>query len=466
MSDGRRDSSPCLPRIDTTMLRDHGSEERIDRVWDRLERNVVLGHEREASSPGRWSVVATALAAGFAIGVGVSGYLWSDQSPRDGVVMAAAETELNTEVFAAGTQPQRYKLPGGAMLSLEPGSIVDTVRREGGVLTLRLVRGEATLNTPQHGQQARRALALLVGNAQLTPAGSLQVRHDGDTAMVRVIDGSAAVRAPDATHGMKNIVLGPDDEATVPVRVITAAVAPQDVPSPQPSDEPGPGPDTDLSPRGEDLATPSSPEAPTPAWIIACKSGDDLKAAELISETAGPAALDDVTDPSLLSCVSLGMRIQKKDDEAIALLERMANNESGTDAMRGIAYRDLAPIYAKKSQHELAQKYRGLAEEHFKGSLLSAEALCNKVQAKDAADDGESVLALGHSYLSQFPDGPCTAKINELLAKHQVDEATDEQAGDVDDDNPDSDDADGSEIEAAPAEGDRAKPDDSSSEDE
>ncbi len=432
-----RDSFPSIPKIDPQQLRDHGTPERIDRVWERLERSVSLSQDGAAEpplprAPGRWPLIAAGIAAGFAIGIAVGGS-FGERAPDDrsgAVVVAPADGEEVSEVFAAGTAERRYALPGGGMLSLQPGSIVDTVARRDGSLTLRLVRGEATLITP-NDRVTGSPIALLVGNAELTPAGSLRVRHDGDTAMVQVIDGSASVSTPDPERGRRDIVLGPDDrETTVPVRIVTASNDEQKHPNRihAPAD-----------PRSDELVEEpvAMVEEPLPEpivvvpikpWMEACKKGDDVEAARLLNQSGDSVA--DIEDVNLLTCIAGGQEILKRDGDAIASYERILNG-SGSMSDKAVAARYLAKIYRRQGKLADADRYAAISDEFFNGSLLPAEGLCNKIQADDAAGNAESVREHGKRYLSQYPGGPCTRIVQALLEKHHAAEQPEAEPDDA-----------------------------------
>jgi hypothetical protein len=383
----------------------------------------VLGTPAAAPSHGRWPLVASAVAAGFTIGVALSGWVFSDGDQREpDFAMAPAEVESQTDVFAAGTAPRSYPLPGGGTLTLEPGSIVDTVSRGNGALKLRLVRGEATIVTPTtHSSAHKRNLALLVGNAELTPAGNVRVRHSGGaTAMVQVLDGTATISAPDAEPGKQDMLIRPgDDTAVVPIRVITASVDPQRrvQSAPQPLE-------TDHDEPLEEEAPKEAPveavvAGPTP-WVVACNSGDDVAAVKLFNQSGQSLAS---VSGELKECLEMGLQMLGTPD--IAAWEATANG-SGSDARRMLAARDLVKHYNKAGETEKSQHYQALYAELNKGQALFEEGLCNKIQAEDAAGNSAEVVRLGQNYLGQFPDGPCTVTVNTLLAKHAQPEEEDE----------------------------------------
>jgi hypothetical protein len=71
-----RKPTASLPDIDVDMLRNHGDEERIDRVWERLERNLVVAPAPSvAPRARRWPLLAAGIAAGFLGGALSAGWL-------------------------------------------------------------------------------------------------------------------------------------------------------------------------------------------------------------------------------------------------------------------------------------------------------------------------------------------------------------------------------------------------------
>ena len=388
----------CKPRIDRDVLRNHDDPELIDRGWERLDgelnanapphvaRTTLWGRGRPgtagSSSGGRrWALVAAAMAAGFAAGVGVSGTL-SDKGDHQPPVVMPADDESSREVFAAGRSQQRYALPGGGFIELQPGTIVDTVRQGRDGLTLRLVRGEATLTTRSAAAGTRTTrLALLIGGAEITTtAGSMRVRLDGATADLQVLDGSADVTAPDPDEGLKHTVLGPNQRATVPVRVVTASVTspPMGPRTPSLVDEPTEEPIED-----------EPDETPTiPAWIAACDQADYKLAVELLNrEPSGPAAaLANVTKPRLLSCIASGHQENKDSEAAKEILARVVTDYSG-DIHASLAARRLERIFRREGDKKRAQEYAELRLLLDEGKVLpeSEDELCKQIQTEAAA---------------------------------------------------------------------------------
>ncbi|RLB63390.1 MAG: hypothetical protein DRI90_06945 [Deltaproteobacteria bacterium] len=419
----------CEPRIDRDVLRNHDDQSLIDRVWERLDgglstnapphvaRTSLWGRGQPAATGylhrrARWPLVAAAAAAGFAVGVGLSDTL-SDSGDQPPPVVMPADDEGAREVFAAGRSQQRYDLPGGGFIELQPGSIVDTVRQGRDGLTLRLVRGEATLTTgtAEAGLRSTR-LALLIGGAEITTAaGSMQVRLDGATADLRVLNGSADVTAPDPDKGMKHTILGPNQRATVPVRVVTASVT---------SPELGPRAPSLIDEPVEEPTEEVPEEAPTtPAWIAACDQDDYKLAVELLNrEPSGPAAaLANITNPRLLTCVATGHQENKDSSAAKEILARVVTDYAG-DNYASLAARDLERIFRREGNKKRAQQYAELLLLLDEGKVLpeSEDELCKQIQSEAAAGNAEAVVTLGEKYRSEYPDGECRENVERLIS--------------------------------------------------
>jgi hypothetical protein len=403
--------SEFVPHFNRSVLRDHADPERVDRVWERIERDLVLEAPAPAPAAGkpawRFPQAAAGIAAGFALGLGLAGWLARGDDP-DAVVMEPAPLESSLpEVLAAGTAPRTYPLPGGGVITLEPGTIVDTLRDGRGRVSLRLVRGEATVTTRDRAVGSER-LALFIGEAEVDAAGQMQVRHDGDTAYLRVLAGSASVRAPHRDKGRERLVLGPDQEARVPVRIVTARV--EDAPR-RPRVGPDDGHDDEPAPLLEDEApiVVSSP----PAWMMACDRSDFAGAVEALRQDGASPG----NDPKYLMCLASGHRERNDDQAAVGVLERVAGGRSD-DPNKMLATRDLVRIHERLGNHEKAKQY---AEELNRmssgGLLLTAEALCNKIVQSHQAGRAQDVLNYAGRYRQQFPDGACTETIDKILAQ-------------------------------------------------
>ncbi|HHH28336.1 MAG TPA: hypothetical protein ENK57_08330 [Polyangiaceae bacterium] len=237
------------------------------------------------------------------------------------------------------------------------------------------------------------------------------------------------------------MVLGPDQEATVPVRVVTASTDHARAVPRLPSEE---GEDDVAAPsRDEDKDEPAAvvAVAPQPAWMKACAEGEDKAAAKLFAESGADPTT--VNNPALMSCLALGRRALKDVSGAIALNERLVAEFEQTDPMRArVAAHDLASLYKKLGKPEKATLYRQKAAQLYQGMLLFEQSLCEKIQAEGTAGNGEQVRTLGQQYRQQFPNGSCTETVDRLLAAHALPDppvADDESDIEADDTAEDSD---------------------------
>jgi hypothetical protein len=342
------------------------------------------------------------------------------------VALAPAKSESQTDVFAAGTVPRSYPLPNGATLTLEPGTIVDTVNYIGGNLKLRLVQGEATIfTTTSHNGN----MALLVGNAELIPAGNVRVRHHGTIALVRVLEGTMRVNAPDAEPFERDLLISQGGVATVvPIRRVIGTFDQQHVATA--------APDRGHEEGGKPGDEGRSAEAPVSAVVAnltllemaeaACRHGDDISAHELFSRSGHSRT---TIGGSLLECLQVADEIMGTTD--ITLFEAIANG-SGSNLQRILAARYLVKHFNKSGATKKAELYQALVEELKleSGPLLSAESLCHQIQAEEADGNRADAIRLGGEYLAQFPDGPCTTTVEALLAKHKVGERKEPESDD------------------------------------
>lgn len=410
-------------RIEADALRGHGDKQRVDRVWERLEPKLTLGRKPRSRS-GRWPLVAAAVAAGFAMGIATSGWLGGGDENGAPVVMGPAGVERTPDIFAAGTTARSYPLPGGGTLTLQPGSIVDTISRDGDALTLRLVRGDATFATANLG-----SIEMMVGGAHVaTAAGArMSVRRDGDHAFLEVFEGSAEVTAPNADDEMVASRLGPNDVRRFRVNVTTAAFPIEQRRNPSLPHVVRDADDPD--------AVTDDPPAPlvTPAWETACKvEKDDARTVTLLQQDLGAAA--GITDPVVLACVARGHLMLNNQDAAIASYEKLMSQPDTTRAMQ--AAERIQRIYEKRrdtaktaAERQLfAAKAQSFAEQKHKLSLAAvasgqdlavferAEALCNRIRAEAGISNWNAVTSLSAQYKGAYPNGPCTATIDGILA--------------------------------------------------
>ena len=134
------------------------------------------------------TLAAAAISAAFVGGV-VAGRSYGRRDPAPSVL--AATDAVEAEVLAAGEEARAFPLPGGGRITLSPGATVE-IDRAGAELTLKLVQGDATLETAQS------EAAMVVGDARLnTQAGStVNVSRRVDNLNVGVTHGTASLESP------------------------------------------------------------------------------------------------------------------------------------------------------------------------------------------------------------------------------------------------------------------------------
>lgn len=424
----------AIPLIRPEHLRDHADEARVERIWARLERNLPLaphGRAVAAMRAPRWAALCAAAAIGGLVTFGVEQLAGHRSRHDDGrAPLLAASDSAPTVVFAAGTNRRDYALPGGGRISVMPGTIVDTVSSDARGLTLRLVRGEASVSTTGAGGAGRATpLAMLVGNAEITTAlGDLHLRHRGDLADFEVLGGSAEVTSPDAELGLRKTMLRSNQVLTVPLRLRTAEVVPPSTPvrlhnGPTRDDEP----QVSVSP-----VLPLPPAAP--GWRDYCAAGDFSAALDLLRQEpgGGQTAITAAQGAGDLDCISYAYRARGGDRTvAVQALERMVA-DFPSSAYATNALFQLARLYEQAGKLDKArsyyERYRSLSPD----GVLAEDALCQAILAAGKAGEREAVTRLAQEYRTQYPDGPCEVEdIERLVAETAAPDAgaTDGGAG-------------------------------------
>jgi ferric-dicitrate binding protein FerR (iron transport regulator) len=410
-------SRTTIPAIVSAHLRDHADPRRIERGWSRLERHLPAGaaHARQRQGH-RWLLMTAAAVAGFVLGIGADRWL-SDSPTRAGGEQPHLARPVDAspqQVFAAGETRRQYPLPGGGHLTLAPGTIVDTVTRDGRGLTLRLVRGEASMST-QAGTAAARStpLALLVGDAQVhTTAGNVRVRRSGETAELEVLDGSARIDSPDLDLGTRQTTLEANQKLTVPIRIATAQLdRPRVAPAPQ-----AVLPDEEV--LTEEPAVDPVVEAPA-GWREQCREGEWAEARRLLQEQTGGgrAAVAAASNAWDLMCIRDAFGSRGGDPTVVLVaLERIVAEFPTSPQLRPALWY-LAEMYKRAGKPQQAngylERYRSLSPD----GALADDALCKLIQNSAAAGKVDAVLRQAQQYRTQYPDGPCIEEIDELLAE-------------------------------------------------
>jgi FecR protein len=394
-----------VPPIAPTDLRDHADEARIARVWDRIE-NDLAGVEAAPSRGGGlyYALVAATLAA-FAGGLVLGKAVWDSPSPSPSVPVVALDDKPEMDVLAAGSEGRTFPLPGGGLLRLEPEATVEIERTPGGGLTLRLVQGEASIDTA--GAPDRAALAIVAGEARLsTRAGSvLSMKRNADDLDVMVKDGSVDIT--DA-QGLRHQLRSGDPARSVSLRT-RSATAPTSV-------------GMKLSRAPAPLAAPEEPEAPpvvaapAPDWRARHSAGEYRQAHQLLSAQPGGVAgaitaAKSATELVAISDVTRGGGGSVSD--TVRALQRVVD-DFASDPYAQVAAYTLAKIYGAMNTEEAkkeAQKY--LERSRSLGGALAPDALCKQISTANKDD----AVRLAKEYVTKYPnDGRCKEEAEGIIA--------------------------------------------------
>ncbi len=404
--------SRTTPIIAPEALRDHADEARIDRVWERLERNlpVELPQQSLARRSARPLAAAVAAAACFVCGFGVARWVYDEQSAGvQAQLRPASDEPSRTRVYAAGTTTMRYTLPGGGTITVQPGSIVDTIASHNDRLTLRLVRGEASLNTVTNGPGRDTHLLVLVGYARVSAMGAdLRIRHAGQTAELHVVQGIAEVSSPDADEGMgmRHSRVGPNGRLSVPIRVLTARFTPPVAPSHKAPTAPSAQPE-------------DKPPEPAVGWRERCAQADFSGALKLLRSQAGGAgsAIGAARSARDLMCISDANLWSKGGNQAVAIQALKAVVEKfPNDPRTPAAALTLGKMYGRANKYDEAQKYLRRARSLSPQGVVAEDALCKLMHAEARVGHTDAVTRLAQEYRTQHPDGPCNEEIDRLIA--------------------------------------------------
>jgi hypothetical protein len=393
-------SRRSVPPIDPTDLRDHADEARIDRIWERLEVEVAGVRAPERPRVSLWLVAAAVgVAAAFAGGVFVgrtTGERPVALAPAIRPVTVA--DRVDTDVFAAGSEGRTFELPGGGRLELSPGATVEMDRTSGGSLTLRLVQGEASVDTA--GQAASSAVAIVAGEATLStrPGSAVTVERHGDQVDVSVAGGSVKIDSPAGSRQ-----LGRGERASgVPTRseVATAPTAARRVRAPL----------TGPTQPGETAPTPPS-VASGPEWLARYSAYKYDEAFELLAEQPGGVrgAIDAASDAELAAIADVAWKADRS--AAVRALTRVLDDfPSGQYA--AIAAYKLAVVNEGKSP-ALARKYAALSRSLSPNGNLDEDARCIELRSERR---GALARQLAVEYQNKYPHGRCTDDAERILS--------------------------------------------------
>ncbi len=406
-----------VPSVRLGDLRDHADSARIDRVWDRLEQDLVSRAPDKPRSPSSLFALAAATMAVFVVGVGVG---WTMHPERGEAPIHATSLDSTTapSVLAAGTQPASYDLPGGGTLTLSPGTTVEIDRDKQKTLTLRLLRGEASAFTTSDGRSAE--IALIVEDARVLarPGSEVFVRRNSSDIDVRVASGSAELVWP---SGSRELSTGERIES-VPMRVLLAPVSqvepvdddddrrPHRVSLPQPRDM------TSLPMR---IETPMVTIAP-PDWRTKYNAGELSQALDLLRQ--GPGGIDGaiMTARSAAELAAISDIARAKGGDPAAALNALTQlvDRFPSDPYAEIAAYTLGGMYEKMGQSDQAQKYFERARS-LKG-VLAEDALCKQIRAEHRAGRKDEAKRMAKEYVIKYPDGRCKEDVERALSGEEL----------------------------------------------
>ncbi|WP_437278454.1 FecR domain-containing protein [Sorangium sp. So ce375] len=392
-----------LPRIAPADLRDHATEERIARVWDRIEHDLGA---RERSSPRRAGVAAMLAAATFAAfggGLWLGKAIWSEEQAASAptAVAPANDAPSLVDVFAAGSQGRTFQLPGGGTISLTAGTTVEVEQADGGALTLRLVQGEAWLDTVSATRTA--ALAIVAGEARLAAAAGsvLRVKHNVDAIDVNVADGSVKLTSP---AGSRELGRG-DVEEGVPIRQRIAVVAP---PEPRRAR-------TASTPRSSAEVAPveppatAAPVAAAPDWRARYNAGNVAEALQSLQQQSGGIDGAIASAKTARELMDLSDLLRAKGGDRAAAMRAFARVVEGfpSDANAPIAAYKLGDMYASMGEQALAARYYEQARSLSPEGNLAEDSFCKRIRAEVVAGNKEEASQMAKEYVAKYPDGRC-----------------------------------------------------------
>jgi ferric-dicitrate binding protein FerR (iron transport regulator) len=395
-------SRRSFPHIDPATLRDHADEARVDRVWDRLEHEVV---SRQAQGPlargARRSlpryVVYAAIAASlgaFGAGLLLGKTTWDRRPPPETVAVTPVEDKSLVEVLAAGTQLRSFPLQGGGVLTLSPGATIE-VERSGGAVTLALLQGEASISS------MGRPLAVVAGEARInTQAGSVvSVTRNADDLDVKVDDGAVSITSPAGSRQ-----LGRHERAeAVPLHAVTAA-APTDT---------KPARSRALSQRGS-LTSPrqlAAKLASVPEWFSHYPADEQLALSLLRKQGLG-LAIESAHGPAELNAIAELAGKDHNQAEEIHAYERLVQRFP-SDQRAYFAAERLARIYGGRGDAARAKEYQEKAPLLAQNATTGSDALfCDVIRREP---DKTKAALMAKEYLAKYPDGECREDIERLV---------------------------------------------------
>ncbi|AKT36033.1 FecR domain-containing protein [Chondromyces crocatus] len=393
-----------VPRIDPLDLRDHATDERVARVWARIEQDLDV---RGPATPRRAGFTVALLAAALsAFGGGLLvGRFTNESAPSQSPeVVASQDSPTLSDVIAAGSRERTYPLPGGGEISLTPGSTIELEHGQHGALTLRLVQGEASVDTAGNTRSA--LLSLVAGDARVSSAaGSVfRVRHNVDDIDVDVSDGAVQLESP---LGSRELSRG-DSAEGVPIRPrVTSLVAPPRSTAP--------------APRHARPAPTSAEEPPTEAptevssaqdWRSRYNGGDEPGALSMLRQQSGgiDGAIASARTAKELMDLSDLLRSRGGDQvAAIRALTRVVDAFPGDTKYAEIAAFTLGNMHARLGDQVQAARNYERAGSLAPDGNLAQDSFCKRIGSEFLAGHKDEAIRMAQEYVSKYPDGRCEA---------------------------------------------------------
>ncbi|WP_437855081.1 FecR domain-containing protein [Sorangium sp. So ce363] len=413
-----------LPRIAPADLRDHATEERIARVWDRIEHDLGA---RERSSPRRAGMAAMLAAATFAAfggGLWLGKAIWSDEraAPALTAVAPADDAPSLVDVFAAGSQGRTFQLPGGGRISLTAGTTVEVEQADGGALTLRLVQGEAWLDTVSGTRTA--ALAIVAGEARLAAAAGsvLRVKHNVDAIDVNVADGSVKLTSP---AGSRELGRG-DAEEGVPIRQRIAVVAPPEPRRARASSLPRSS--AEVAPIEPPTAAAPASSAAAPDWRARYNAGNVAEALQSLQQQSGGIDGAIASAKTARELMDLSDLLRGKGGDRAAAMRAFARVVEGfpSDANAPIAAYKLGDMHASMGEQALAARYYEQARSLSPEGNLAEDSFCKRIRAEVVAGHKEEASQMAKEYVAKYPDGRCE-DVQRIVSGESGEEAAEQE---------------------------------------
>lgn len=396
-------SRRALPSIDPTDLRDHADAARVDRIWDRLEHELTGVEVAPPRRTGTALLLVAAALGAFTGGVAVGRSTLNEAASPIVAALPSGEGS-SLEVFAAGTRGRSFALPGGGRIRLSPGTTVEVLRTDAEALILRLVQGEADVDTSHAG--AEREVAIVAGDARLaTQTDSvLNVRRSDDQLDVSVSSGVVSVTSPSGSQRLG----GGERAEAVPLHEVVAAA---------------PSAHNPLLARRR--ALPSSAPPPDAGAALASaqdwkqrwqEGGDYSEAFKLLKQQPGGAEGAIAAAKSaqeLMAIVDLARYPGGDTGIAFAALFRVVNDFAGRPEAP-IAARALGDLYERAGEPDKALAYRERAQSLSPKGFWGEDA-CNRIRTELTMGRTDEGLSAAQEYLSKSPNGRCKDDAERLV---------------------------------------------------